>query len=102
MKLRILPEADTEAFAAAEWYETRRAGLGEEFLRALEDQYDVIRSRSEACARVQEYSGARDIRYVVLARFSYFVVFQRRVEGLLVVAVSHVRRRPLYWLDRLE
>jgi hypothetical protein len=102
MKLRILPEADAEAFAAAEWYDKQRIGLGEEFLQELGDRYEVIRSRSEACARVEEYSGDRDLRYVALARFSYFVVFQRRNQDILIAAVSHVRRQPLYWLDRLK
>jgi plasmid stabilization system protein ParE len=41
-------------------------------------------------------------RRLLLHRFPYLVVFRETAAGLEIVAVSHGRRRPGYWRDRLE
>jgi hypothetical protein len=47
------------------------------------------------------WSGSGDVRRCLLRRFPYMVVFQSRPDEQLVVAIAHVRRQPLYWLERL-
>ena len=33
--------------------------------------------------------------------FRIWLIFACRPEAVLIVAISHARRRPLYWLERL-
>lgn len=55
-ELRILPEAEAELMAAAEWYESRQPGLGVAFVeavgRALEGLVEVAADESAVAARV--------------------------------------------------
>ncbi|MGC1274482.1 MAG: hypothetical protein WBC44_12325 [Planctomycetaceae bacterium] len=102
MNLRVLPEADGETLEAALWYEERRTGLGERFLTARELALAGIGENPQGLARIEDYDGPHEIRRAILQRFPYAVIVLCRSNELLVVAVAHLRRRPLYWLDRLD
>jgi len=40
------------------------------------------------------------IHKAVISRFPYLVAFEVHTEKVLVLAVAHAKRRPLYWLAR--
>ena len=40
------------------------------------------------------------IRKALLEQFPYLVVFELQAERVLVLAVAHAKRQPLYWLAR--
>ena len=101
MTLRILPEADGEVITAAEWYDARRPGLGDEFLDEVEQAYQAFRLQALAGAPLEYYSGRHVIRRVLLRRFPYAVIALVRDTEILIVAVAHTHRRPLYWAARL-
>ena len=101
MSYRVLPDAHAEALEAALWYEDRGAGLGAEFLAELEHTFDHIRREPHSLPLLEYYMEAHEIRRAVMRRFPYAVVFLCRPDETLVVAVAHLHRRPLYWLDRL-
>ena len=46
----ILPAAELEAALAAAWYDDQSAGLGEEFLIALEESFQRIRGAAGVAA----------------------------------------------------
>jgi plasmid stabilization system protein ParE len=102
LKVRILSVAEAEATEAALHYEQRRPGLGERFLDELEHALARIRHDPELLARVENYAGPYDVRRCMLHRFPYIVVFLIHGEEAVVIAVSDARRRPFYWLDRLN
>lgn len=102
MKLTILREAELEAAEAAAWYDDCRVGLGDEFLSELSQAFANIAADPNALSRLESYHGTRDVRRCVLQRFPYLVVYACQPAELLVVAVAHTRRRPLYWLERLD
>lgn len=102
MIFRVLPEAEGEAIAAAVWYDKRQPFLGDEFLAAVDDALNTIRRSPESLSRMEQYSGPLDIRRILLKRFPYAVMVLCRPEETVVVAVAHTRRRPLYWLERLN
>ena len=102
MKLRSLAEADAEVLDAALWYEDERPGLGDDFLAERERAVERIEENPRGLPRLDYYDGPREIRRVLMRRFPYAVIFQVGSGELLVVAVAHLKRRPLYWLDRVE
>ncbi len=69
MKLRVLPEALRETEQAAEWYEEKRLGLGEDFLRELESAYANILDHPRRPLRVNLAGGPR-IPPCIVASFS--------------------------------
>lgn len=102
MKVRILPEADEEGLAAADWYDERRPSLGTAFLAELRTVQITIRSRPQSVAKLEDYTGPHEIRRVLLKRFPYAVIFACREDEVVVVAIAHTHRKPLYWQDRLD
>ncbi|HUQ71499.1 MAG TPA: type II toxin-antitoxin system RelE/ParE family toxin [Planctomycetaceae bacterium] len=102
MSRRILPEADGEAIAAALWYDDRRAGLGDDFLAEFEQSLGQISRNPQQLPRLEDYAGPHDIRRCRLRRFPYTVIVCVRDEETSIVAVAHARRRPLFWLERLQ
>jgi hypothetical protein len=99
---RILPEADGEAIAAGTWYDDQRPGLGDEFSTELSAAYLTIRRQIQWIPKLERYDGPHEIRRQLLNRFPYAVIVQVREKELLIIAVTHTRRQPFYWLDRLE
>jgi plasmid stabilization system protein ParE len=101
MTLRILPEVELESAEAAAWYDDHRAGLGDDFLVEVESAIRRIGSDPRQFARLESYTGRYEVRRCVLHRFPYLIIFTCRPNEILIVAITHVRRRPLHWLERL-
>jgi len=98
VKFTFLPAAELDAADAAVWYDDQRFGLGDEFLDELKDVLGRVQQAPEQAPRLEHYAGRRDVRRYLLKRFPYIVVFVCQPHEVIVVAVSHARRRPLYWL----
>ncbi len=101
MTFTVLPEAELEASEAVIWYDDQRFGLGDDFLIEFTQVLDRIRRGPAELPRLEAYTGRHVVRRCLLKRFPYLVIFVCQPEEVLVVAVSHARRRPLYWLERL-
>ncbi len=98
----MLSVAEVEATEAALHYEERQPGLGDQFLTELDHALDRIRHDPRLLGPVEHYTGPRELRRCLLHRFPYIVVFLVQSDEAVVVAVCDVRRRPLYWLERLN
>jgi toxin ParE1/3/4 len=97
----VLPEAELEASEAAVWYEDQAEGLGGDFLTEVRIAFKRIGQAPQAAAVLESYSGPFEVRRYRLKRFPYLVIYSCRPAEAIVVAVSHVRRDSLYWLERL-
>lgn len=80
---------------AARIYEAQIPGLGNEFLDEFERSVALIVSFPESGQRCYE-----KFRRTLLARFPFSVFYEILEHGILIVAVSHQRRRPGYWRKR--
>jgi hypothetical protein len=101
VNFRVLPAAEVEAALAAAWYDDQSPGLGDDFLAALAESYSRIASAPQALPRWEGYRGRHEVRRCLPKRFPYIVTFFCRPHEVVIVAVSHMRRRPFYWLERL-
>jgi plasmid stabilization system protein ParE len=99
--VRLLPAAEEELIGAAQWYESRAAGLGERFLAEAIDAFVAIEKHPERFA-IARTSAGNSIRRKLLDHFPYAIVYQLGEDECLVVAVAHASRRPGYWRQRLE
>ena len=96
--LRVLPEAEEELAQAAEWYESKRAGLGVELVAIVDRAFDEIRDAPLSFAL---WRSDRPYRRKILKRFPYVVFFRAESDTIEVVAVAHAKRRPGFWLALL-
>jgi len=101
VRLELHPDARAEVRSAAVWYDERRSGLGDEFIGEVSATLDRIGNAPESYLT---WPGARDasplIRKATIQRFPYVIAFEEHEQHVLVLAVAHAKRRPLYWLTR--
>lgn len=100
MKLRFLSEAEADALDAAKWYNTRRRGVGDRFLAAVASALHAIERDPLRFARIERPRTNREIRRHRLKRFPYCVIYERIDTEFVVLAISHAKRRPTYWIHR--
>lgn len=81
--------------AAARFYQRQRLGLGEDFLDEVERALTFATTHPAAGRSL-----SNGFRWVLTRRFRYAVIF-READGLEVVAIAHLRRRPGYWRSRV-
>lgn len=97
MSYRLHPAAEAEHFEIITFYESRRPGLGDAYLREFEQVMDHVAGAPHRY-RIERKP---DIRQVSLIRFPFKVIFREVGDCVQVLAISHKRRRPGYWIGRL-
>lgn len=101
MRVDLHPEARAELHSAALWYDERRENLGDELMAAVATTVQPITATPELFPVWPGVSeAAPTIRKAPVDGFPYVVAFEQHEEFILVVAVAHQKRRPLYWLAR--
>ncbi len=102
MSLAVAPAAQLELIEAAAWYDAIRPGLGTEFLDAIPEAFIRIAADPRLHAVLESWTVARwEVRRCCTQRFPYVIVYWADGDSVTVVAISHARRRPLYWIDRM-
>ena len=99
MRIRWLGAARAEFFAALDWYEGERPGLGEDFLAEVTRSIDLIAERPRAWPPASR--PGLGVRRFLVPRYPYAIVYIVEKDELLIVAVAHGKRRPGYWANRL-
>lgn len=101
MRVALHPEARSELRSAALWYDERQAGLGDQFVGRISDLIERLAASPEAYPIWPGAPAAStSIRKAHAEQFPYLVAFEVHSEHLLILAVAHAKRRPLYWLVR--
>ena len=103
MRVVLHPEARAELRAAALWYEERRPGLGGEFVAEVTAVLEGIATTPRSSPLWPGVSGTPEpVRRAVMHRFPYLLAFEAHPDYVLVLAIAHGKRRPLYWLARSD
>ena len=84
--------ADAEAEAAYDWYATVNPQAARRFRERLRE---AIVSISEDAEGQPRYEG--EVRRYLLPKYPYGVLYEVIDDTVFVVAVMHLKRRPLYW-----
>lgn len=83
------PAAAAEIEAAYRWYEKERAGLGSEFLEAVDGLLRVIAEDPERFPLAH-----KDVRRALLQRFPYSIFYRIVSSQIVVIACFHGKRNP--------
>lgn len=87
-----------EVLSVARRYDEDRAGLGDEFIEAVDDSLQTILLSPQTWP---VWPGIRQasppIQRYVMNRFPYAVGYQVLGELVVVVTIAHAKRRPGYW-----
>ena len=88
-------EAQAEFDEAFDWYDTKRAGLGSEFVAEVQKVFDRI-----AANPLMHRAVFADIRKGVVRRFPYCVFYRPHADRVEVIAVFQTSRDPSIWQGR--
>ncbi|QLQ09849.1 MAG: type II toxin-antitoxin system RelE/ParE family toxin [Nocardioidaceae bacterium] len=91
--------------AGHKWYEEREPGLGGDLARELDSVVKQTWGRPLIQKKYQHPQLPAEpwVRKVQLKRFSeYGLIYTVVNDTFWIVAVAHAKRRPGYWIDRLD
>lgn len=97
MQIRLLDVAQKELDETVEYYNAELPGLGDQFLLEALVTFERIRQFPKAWHPYTENS-----RRCLTRRFPYGIVYQICESEILVIAVAHMRREPMYWAERIQ
>ena len=100
--LQIHPGAAAELEAAAVFLDDRTPGAGNDFVVAVGTTMRNARRRPKIGSLVTAQQSTIEIRRMSVKPNDYQVVYAVYADHVLVVAVAHNKRKPLYWLDRVD
>lgn len=89
--------ARIELFASSAYYGEQLLEYGERFISAVERAIED--ARKQPLFGRPEAKGCRSWR---VKRFPYWVMYRLEPEVFRVVAVADLRRKPGYWLGRVD
>jgi plasmid stabilization system protein ParE len=96
MNFRLLRPAWRELREASRYYEQRVPGLGLDFLQEVRATIRRILMHPQAWAALDE-----EIRRCRAHRFPYGIIYTIERDGVLIISVMHLHRRPESWRRNL-
>ena len=90
-------EAESDISDAFDWYESKRAGLGEDFLLHIGACVNAVCS-----APTRFPPEKKDYRRARVRKFPYLVVYKFKDEIVTIVAVRHAARDPVLFGKRYK
>src|SRR5689334_1070765 len=92
----VRPEVAEDLANAADWYDSREAGLGDQFIREVFDVLDALATGPFLASRKHP---TKNVRWRYPERFPYKVIYEViEPESLVVVAaVLHAARHERRW-----
>jgi plasmid stabilization system protein ParE len=95
-ELTLAPEAEQDVAEAYAWYESRRPGLGEEFLSCVDACIEAIRRTPDLYPVVHV-----NYRRGLVRRFPYVIFYEFTERTVTIYCVFHTSRDPDKWRQRL-
>jgi toxin ParE1/3/4 len=99
-RIRFHLEARRELLEAGERGEAERPGRGEKLVAAIQKRLALTAAKPGTAARVKGAPAELKAKRVLVSKTRYAIVFLDDGRELLVIAIAHGRRKPLYWLSR--
>src|SRR5438309_288083 len=96
LSLRYHPAVKQDVRRARMWYEDKRAGLGDEFMKEVHTVLDHVREHPEIYEVVRG-----NVRRGVTNRFPYIVLYRVEPERVVILGVFHGSRDPIIWDERI-
>jgi plasmid stabilization system protein ParE len=96
-RLEIRPYALADIAEAVGWYDEKESGLGSEFVREVIEAIDAL-PNNPLMYRVRHTR--KNVRWKLLVRFPYRIVFRITGSLITVIAVLHSARHDRHWRER--
>jgi plasmid stabilization system protein ParE len=95
--ISFTPEAEDDSYQGYSWYESRRIGLGREFITAVDACLQSISRNPKLYQTIYQ-----DYRRAVVRRFPFSVIYEETDSEVIVYAIFDGRQDPDKWRERLQ
>lgn len=95
--ITFTPEAEDDSDQGYFWYESKKIGLGREFLTAVDACLQKISRNPKIYQAIY-----KDYRRAVVRRFPYSVIYEETSTDVIIYAVFDNRQNPNKWRERLQ
>ena len=95
-EVRLRFDAQTEYDDAADWYESRRSGLGLRFVEAVEQVLKAISGQPDRWPEAMV-----GVREAPVQKWPYCIYYEVHSDHVMVLAVFHTSRNPGVWQSRV-
>lgn len=96
MSYRFHPGAEKEHLEIIGFYESRQPGLGATLI-----EFENLMLHVASTPQRYRVERKPNIRAVSLHKFPYRIIYRDNAADVQILAVSHKKKRPDYWLGRL-
>jgi hypothetical protein len=93
----FLPEAEMEMLESAKFYESQATSLGVEYISGVEYAVTAIAESPTTWPIIEG-----ELRRRLVRRFPFGILYRIEPTEIVIVAVSHLRRKPGYWKKRVK
>ena len=99
-RVEFAPAVEQDVAEAADWYESRQPGLGEQFVEEIIRVWDALAENPLLNCR---HHPAKNIRWRYPERFPYRVIYEvnEAAQTVKVAAVLHAARHDRHWQKRV-
>ena len=80
-----------------EYYEMEVIGLGKRFKQEVKRAINIIKKMPKIGSPESE-----NIRRYILHKFPYKVLYSIEKDHIYVIAIAHLHREPMYWINRIK
>ena len=80
-----------------EYYEMEVIGLGKRFKQEVKRAIHIIKKMPTIGSLESE-----NIRRYILHKFPYKVLYSIEKDHIYVIAIAHLHREPMYWINRIK
>jgi plasmid stabilization system protein ParE len=101
MNYRFFALARWDLYDAADWYDARVPGLGDEFTNEVEAKVQDIVRMPRLYPRVEPRKRGREIRQALVRRFPYLVIYEVTATEVVIFAVVYARSSNRKWRRRI-
>ncbi|MDD3769282.1 type II toxin-antitoxin system RelE/ParE family toxin [Sulfuricurvum sp. IAE1] len=95
MNFRFHPDAEIEFNHAIDYYEECQKNLGLEFAQEVYATIHRIIDFPDAWQPITEQT-----RRCLTNRFPFGIVYQKRNNEIIIIAIMHQHQKPFYWSNR--
>jgi plasmid stabilization system protein ParE len=91
--------AEAELISAIDYYEEQERNLGADFSIEVYKTIQRVKTNPKSWTMVSQ-----SIRRILVHRFPYAILyhFDAASDDIFIVAIMHLRKKPGYWVKRIE
>lgn len=95
--LIVLEDAKQELFEATDYYEVKQKALGERFIKAVIEHFEIITKTPKHYKKIR-----KEYREILIKHFPFLIVYRidESKKVVVVVSVFHSKRHPKHKFNK--